>query len=619
MTATAEPEQGVHVIATAGHVDHGKSSLITRLTGMDPDRLEEEKRRGLTIDLGFAWFTLPSGREIGFVDVPGHERFLHTMLAGVGPAPLVLFVVAADEGWQRQSEEHLQIVDLFEMSGAVVALTKVDLVDDDRLAEAERHVRERLSGTTLADAHVVPVSSKTGDGIDDLARALDGVATAADAAIDNWGGPPDAVRLDVDRVFSITGAGTVVTGTLARGVLHEGDDVALLPSGVRGRIRGLQSHKRTVLGIGSVSRVAVNLGGVEREQVARGDVLTRPGTWHVTAVAEVQLAPVRDLAHAPTDRGAFKFYAGSAERDCRIRLYDDGFARIWLDDPLPLAVGDLFVLRDSGRRETVGGGRVLDVAPPVRPGTNPPERLAKRAAAAPIQLIDLLVEEREAISVAEAEELATAQVPFDHPARVGSDWLAATGVSGAAATALTNDLSRFHDQHPAQTGQELSAARAVIAGTLRSRRIEADDGLIDAFIGWMSDTGIIVREGSTVRLTEHATTTDPDVERLIQRIADAEPQPPTVRELATDGFSRDTLEAAITAGTLVRISPDLVMTTTFVEQAKDALALLQSDITVSAFREQLATSRKFALPMLEYFDRKGVTRRDGDVRVLRGS
>ncbi len=614
-----EPQQGVHVIATAGHVDHGKSSLINRLTGVDPDRLEEEKRRGLTIDLGFAWCTLPSGREIGFVDVPGHERFVHTMLAGVGPAPLVLFVVAADEGWKQQSEEHLQIVDLFEMSGAVVALTKTDLADAGRLASVQRDVHARLTGTTLEGASIVPVSAETGDGIAELSEALDAAAASADEAIDNWGWTPEPVRLDVDRVFSVPGAGTVVTGTLARGVLREGDDVELLPSGARGRVRGLQSHKRSLPAVGSVTRVAVNLGGIERARVARGDVLTHPGTWHVTPLAEVQLSPVRGLGHQPTDRGAFKFYAGAAERDCRIRLYRDGFARVWLDRPLPLSVGDPFVLRDSGRRETVGGGRVLDVDPPGRPGGDPAARLAKRAAAAPVELIDLLVEERGAVSVARAEALTSARVPFDHPARIGADWLASDGLTDAAAARLQNALSRFHEQHPAQAGSDLPGAREELAGVLRTQRVPPDDALIDALIGWMAGANVIAREGSTVRLAGHAATVDPDVARLVQRIADAEPQPPTVKELAAEGFSRDTIEAATSAGAVIRISPDVIMTAPFVERAREALTTLRSGITVSAFREHLGTSRRFALPLLEYFDRKGITRRDGDVRVLPGS
>ncbi|MGZ4149458.1 MAG: selenocysteine-specific translation elongation factor, partial [Actinomycetota bacterium] len=227
----------VRVIATAGHVDHGKSSLIVRLTGIDPDRWAEEKRRGLTIDLGYAWCTLPGGREVGFVDVPGHERFIRNMLAGVGPVRLVLFVVAADEGWKPQSEEHLQILDVLGVAGGVVALTKRDLVDDETLAIAEQEVRERLAGTGIAEAPIVPVSAYTGEGIETLAAALDAMLAATP--------PPERARtrLFVDRVFTIRGAGTVVTGTLTGDCLAVADEVALEPTGERGRIRTLQTHK----------------------------------------------------------------------------------------------------------------------------------------------------------------------------------------------------------------------------------------------------------------------------------------------------------------------------------------------------------------------------------------
>ena len=228
----------LRVVATAGHIDHGKSALIARLTGMDPDRWEEEKRRGLTIDLGYAWVTLPGGREIGFVDVPGHERFIGNMLAGVGPVRLVLFVVAADEGWKPQSEEHLEILDVLGVSGGVVALTKRDLVDDETLALAEADVRERLAGTALASAPIVPVSARTGEGIDSMVAALETMLAGA-------GDPePGRTRLFVDRVFTIKGAGTVVTGTLAGDCLSVGDEVELLPSGIRARIRGCRPTSR---------------------------------------------------------------------------------------------------------------------------------------------------------------------------------------------------------------------------------------------------------------------------------------------------------------------------------------------------------------------------------------
>src|SRR6266542_2197183 len=261
----------LQVVATAGHVDHGKSALILRLTGIDPDRLAEEKRRGLTIDLGFAWTTLPSGQEIGFVDVPGHERFVRNMLAGVGPVRLVLFVVAADEGWKPQSEEHLAIVDVLCANGGVVALTKCDLVDEEAVGLVIEDVRDRLRGTVMQDAPIVPCSSQTGEGLDGLAAALDAmVGSGAEQAEDA------RQLLFVDRIFPVTGAGIIVTGTLTGGRLAVGQEVELLPAGGTGRIRGLQTHKRSIQVARPVSRAAANLVGVDREGLGRGDVLGLP-------------------------------------------------------------------------------------------------------------------------------------------------------------------------------------------------------------------------------------------------------------------------------------------------------------------------------------------------------
>jgi selenocysteine-specific elongation factor len=309
-------EAPLTVVATAGHVDHGKSSLILRLTGTDPDRLAEEKRRGLTIELGYAWCTLPSGREVGFVDVPGHERFVRTMLAGVGPVRLVLFVVAADEGWKPQSEEHLEIVDVLGVDGAVIAITKRDVVDAETLELARTELRERVAGTALEDAPVVACSATTGEGIPDLIAALDTMIVAAPEP-EREGRP----RWFIDRVFTVRGAGTVATGTLTGGPLTVGEEVELHPSGVRARVRGLQTHQRAVEVARPVSRVAANLASIDRQRLDRGDVVTRPGEWRPTTVFEARLMPVRSGSRSMTARGAFSLHAGSAERAVHLRLY----------------------------------------------------------------------------------------------------------------------------------------------------------------------------------------------------------------------------------------------------------------------------------------------------------
>src|SRR5438128_2360363 len=332
-----EPDGPVlHVVATAGHVDHGKSALSLRLTGMAPDRLGEEKRRGLTIGLGFAWTTLPSGREVGFVDVPGHERFVRNRLAGVGPVRLVLFVGAADEGWEPLSEEHLQIVDVLGVDGAVVAVTKGDLVDEPALEARTEEVRARLSGTRLERAQIVPCSSVVPDGVEGLRAALDDLLAAA--PVPERRARP---RQFVDRAFTIRGAGTVVTGTLTGGPLSVGQEAEVLPSGHRARIRGLQTHKRSLETAVPVSRVAVNLAGTAKTELERGDVLALPGQWRPTTAFEAWVRPVRGVELPLTDRGAYKVYVGSAERYARIRLYGakqldaggESFARIMVSRP----------------------------------------------------------------------------------------------------------------------------------------------------------------------------------------------------------------------------------------------------------------------------------------------
>jgi selenocysteine-specific elongation factor len=418
---SSAPTLPLQVVATAGHVDHGKSALILRLTGIDPDRLAEEKRRGLTIDLGFAWTTLPSGREVGFVDVPGHERFVRNMLAGVGPVRQVLFVVAADEGWKPQSEEHLQIVDVLGLHGATVALTKRDLVDEGTLRRVEAEINGRLARTRLEGAPIVPCSATSGEGLDELREALDAMLASAP--------PPERTgrpRHYLDRVFTIRGAGTVVTGTLTGGPLAVGQEAEILPVGHRARIRGLQTHKRALDVANPVSRVAVNLAGTPRTELERGDVLTLPGQWRPTSMFEGWIRPVRGLDHPLTARGAYKLYAGSAERDARIRLFgvdelragQQAFARIDLNRAVVLDFKDSFVLREAGRQETVAGGEVLDTDPPIRPGPYPEARLRARSEADRSELAWRIVADRGAMRASDLLVLAGA--PADEAVRRGA-------------------------------------------------------------------------------------------------------------------------------------------------------------------------------------------------------
>jgi len=620
----SEVETPLHVVATAGHVDHGKSSLIIRLTGMDPDRLAEEKRRGLTIDLGFAWTTLPSGREVGFVDVPGHERFVRNMLAGVGPVRLVLFVVAADEGWKPQSEEHLQIVDVLGAFGGVVALTKRDLVDDRTLGERREEVRSRLGGTRLEAASIVACSAATGEGIDELRGALDGLLGSAP--------PPETAgrpRQFLDRVFTIKGSGTVVTGTLTGGPLAVGQEAEILPSGHRARIRGLQTHKRSIEVARPVSRVAVNLVGTPREDLERGDVLAIPGQWRATATFEGWIRPVRGLKHPLTGRGAYKLYAGSAERDARLRVYGDraavqaggrGYVRVIVSRPVVLDFKDSFVLREAGRRETVAGGQVLDTDPPSRPGPDPETRLAKREAGDRTELAWRLVDDRGAVRASDV--LVLAGVAADEAVRSGGvkagPWLLSPGLIERVADGMTRSLAAYHADHPLRAGMDPADARA---GAARSDRLLVDPGLADAVLTHLVESGRLARSGTALRLPGHRASTEgrDDAGRLVAEVAGAEPSPPTVKELVARGFTVELIKAVCADGRLVRISSDLVFTPGFVADAERVIRERgrAEGVTVSDFRQAIGTSRKFALPVLEYFDGIGLTRRQGDVRVLR--
>ena len=601
----------MHVVATAGHVDHGKSSLILRLTGIDPDRWEEEKRRGLTIDLGFAWTTLPSGREIGFVDVPGHERFVRNMLAGVGPVRLVLFVVAADEGWKPQSEEHLEIVDVLGVEAGVVALTKADLVDDHGVAMRTQEIVDRLAGTTLEGAPVVACSSATDRGLEELVAAVDTMVAGAPPPEDR--GRP---RIDIDRSFTIRGAGTVVTGTLTGGTLRVGDEVVLLPDGRTARIRALQTHRRPVEVAEPVSRVAANLASTSREEVVRGDVLARPGQWRPTSVVEVRLRPVRSLDRPLTARGAFKLYAGSAERDARLRLYGDGFARIRLSRPAVIEPGDRFVLREAGRGVTVAGGTVLDHDPPTRPGPQVRERLARRETAGRQELPAVVVSERGAVRASLLPVLA-GSVPLSIPGatRIGTWWVDDEHLERLRRRAIET-LEAHHRDQPLRSGMD--------AGDLRRSLLTdgLDPDLGEAVLASLLDQGVIAREGPVVRMAGHQVSLgdrEPQADRLVDAVASSEPTPPSVAELEASGFGRDLIEACVRTGRLARVSSDLVVSPAFLQRAEGVVrseAASPEGLTVSRFRELLGTTRKYALPLLASFDARGVTRRDGDVRRL---
>ncbi len=607
----------LRVVATAGHVDHGKSALIVALTGIDPDRFAEEKRRGLTIDLGYAWTTLPGGHEVGFVDVPGHERFIRNMLAGVGPVRLVMFVVATDEGWKPQSEEHLQILDVLGVAGGVIALTKTDLVDADGLALATAEVRERVAGTALGEAPIVPVSARSGDGLDALRTALERIVAEAPA-------PPDARRrLFVDRVFSITGAGTVVTGTLTGGCLHVDEDVSVEPGAMRARVRSLQTHKRELTEACHVSRVAANLAGVERAPLHRGSILCGPGAFRPTPVFEAVARPVRGVDRIP-ERGAFTVHTGAGETTARIRVLErrtggEVLLRVRTDDALVLDISDRFVLWESGRRRTVGGGIVLDAAPPRAADPRHVAFLARRAAAPDRAAIAALcIEEAGAIRT---DELAV-RIGADDTTAPPDGWWIDPRVEAAVAGTIVTELAAIHETRPLDEGVALADVRATCGSALRAAHGPTDPALIDTLLARLSAAGAIARDGKTVRLPSHRvalTGHEAELDGLVAAISgEHEATPPTVKELVASGVDPSLIDAAAGAGLVVRISPELVLSDALVTKATELVRAHAGDgVTVSVLREQLGTSRKYAVPLAEWMDANGISRRVGDLRFPR--
>ena len=643
-----------HVIGTAGHVDHGKSALIQALTGTDPDRLAEEKARGMTIDLGFAWTTLPSGREVGFVDVPGHERFIHNMLAGVGGIGCALFVVDASEGWRPQSAEHLAILDLLGVPAGVVALTKVDLVDAATRDRVTAEVADRLRGTTLAGAAVVATAAPSGLGVAAVAAALD-------ATLDGLGEPPDRgrPRLPVDRVFTMRGSGTVVTGTLSGGTLRADGEAELLPAGRRVRVRGLQGHGRPLAEAVPARRLAVNLAGVATDRVARGDVLVLPGQWAATTVADCRLRCLPGAAGPLRGRGAYLLYAGAAETPARLQPLDaaelqpgtDGLVRLHLERPLVLDVFEPVVLRDSGRDETVGGGRVLDPFPPaaVR-GTaarvRRTEELEAREAAGRPGVAERVLAERGVVALADLPRLA-GLAPDRLPAALAAApvvrsrtlvWTRETWEAAAAAVLAAVDA--HHRTDPSSPGLPAEAARAAVrapAGPAAAVRPPAGPGAAGApapGLMWPDAAGTevvealvaeggLVADGPVLRRPGHGVRLDPAQQALRARVEAAleEAGVGLLSEAALGelGADRKATALLVRLGVLVAIAPGGWLGRTALEGAVATLRRSFPDgrpFSASQAREALGTTRRTAIPLLEHLDRTGVTVRQGDLRRL---
>lgn len=586
------------VVGTAGHVDHGKSTLTEALSGRDPDRWAEEKQRGLTIDLGFAWTTLDEV-EVSFVDVPGHERYSKNMLAGIEAIDVALLVVAADEGWMPQSEEHLAVLDLLEVTHGVVALSKSDRVDQDLVDLAQLEIEEHLAGTTLEGSPIVAVSVVSGEGLDSLRVALTRVVSAVEPH------RLDRPRLWVDRVFSAAGAGTVVTGTLLGGVLQTEDRVTIFPQEMTARVRGIQSHEKSMDRVDPQRRVALNLGGIGHDLVERGSMIGRPGQWRSTNRVAVSLRTARYVPEL-TNRGAYHLHVGSGAWPVRLRQIDAGVAILDLPEPLPLTMGDRFILRDTGRRMVVAGGRVLDPAP----GRS--RRLRDHVAVLQGVVSGDPDQRAGALLAVRGRDTREHLAADSGGGRVTDAVTAGTSVmTAAAADALEQRLVKlvgdFHREHPLRPGipsAEAGSRLGVDAGTLvalieRSGGLEIEHSHIRAtsFTGVRTESQQAAWERARDRLAAAGSAAVP-------RIAELEIGLELVHALARDGD-------------VVRISEDFVMLPVQVQELLDTLRSFPEPFTVSEFRERSGLSRKYAVPFLEWSDRHGHSVRVGDTRRAR--
>lgn len=581
------------VIGTAGHVDHGKSTLVMALTGRDPDRWAEEKRRGLTIDIGFAWTTL-GGVDVSFVDVPGHERYLKNMLAGIEPIDAALLVVAADEGWMPQSEEHLAVLDLLDVRHGVVALTKTDLVDSDLSELATLEVLEHLAGTSLEDSDLVPVSAKTGSGLEELRAAL--ANCLSDEPVS--GSRP---RLWVDRSFSIGGAGTVVTGTLVGGSLAQGDTVTILPGNKSARVRGLQSHESDIEIATPRRRLAVNLSGVDRDEVPRGVMLGLPGQWDLTQRFSARLRPARYVDQL-TQKGAFQLHIGSGAHRAEIQRIKSGLAVITIDELLPLQTGDRFILRDTGRRLVVAGGIILDPDPG-------PLTLAMKNATS----IDPL---------ADPDEIATALLGLRGSDRL--DHLAAHSGGGSPIDAVVVGESAL-SRHLVPQLQEMAAA--AVQESHRSHPLRSGLPIATLATTMEHSQEVVAR---VIEMTDSLERVGPDVRSKQHRPELSEAQETLWSEahsLLVDGLAvprvdqlpldDELVHLLIRTGQLVRISKDLVVLPDQAEMLRKTIKEMSDGFTVAEFRDATKLSRKYAVPFLEWADNEGLTVRRGDLRYAR--
>lgn len=619
----------MHVIGTAGHVDHGKSSLVRALTGIDPDRLAEEKEREMTIDLGFAWLKLGND-EVGIVDVPGHRDFIENMLAGVGGIDLALFVIAADEGVMPQTREHLAIIDLLGIEHGIIALTKTDLVEDeDWLELVTLEVAELVSTTKLKPAPIVPVSARSGVGLDTLKATISNALATVDSRPD-LGQPV----MPIDRVFTLSGFGTVVTGTLTGGSFNAGDEVEVVPGGLRGRIRGLQTHKTKRQTAVPGSRVAINLTGIEREQLARGQVVALPGMLRATRLVDAEYRQLPDAPGPLEHNDEVKVFVGSAEIGARVRVLAQenippgagGYIQLALAEPAAVNRSDRFILRRPSPGTTLGGGRVLDAHPGRRHRRfrqDVAERLEVISRGSPAEIVlstlgrlriagvDELVARSgldRSLIAAMLQQLQGERtiVPVGSQYLTGAEWL---GLKRQA----VNAVSEFHVQQPLRLGMEREALRS---------RLRLPVSVFNDLLQAAASEGLLEPEGTLIKVAGHTIDLSAEqresVAELLRLLDESGANTPSVKDCRAQAGD-ELFYALVAQGDIVLIGTEIVYTADRYEAIVAQLTAYMTEhgsVTAAQARDSLGTSRKYAIALLEHLDQLKITRRVGDAREL---
>ena len=623
----------MQIIGTAGHVDHGKSTLISRLTGINPDRLKQEQDREMSIELGFAWFELPNGEEIGIIDVPGHRDFIENMLSGIGGIDAALFVVAADEGVMPQTREHLAILDLLQIPAGVVALTKVDLIQDPEWLDlVQADLEETLSGTVLADAPIIRVSARSGAGIDQLVLTLQEVLAEHPHRPD-LGRP----RLPVDRVFTLAGFGTIVTGTLIDGQLSVGDEVEIQPTGLEGRIRGLQTHKKAEDIAFPGSRTAVNITGISHDQIERGNVLVHPGTFEPTKMMDVYFTLLPDTQEPLKHNTEVKLFIGAAEVMARVRLLGveeltpgkDAFLQLMLQNPVVALRQDRFIIRRPSPPATIGGGQVVDPHPRKRHkryNENRLEELEQLLVGTPE---DILFQTAQKLGASSIEELIKAsglekelakealELLIDEGGLIelkGNRLLLPAGTVIAFKKSLINALERFHQENPLRPGMSREQLKS---------QIGIESTVFDALITQMRSEGLLEELGAELRIKGHQVRFTKTQQEKISALMDqfeSDPYAPPSYKQSVELIGKDLVTALIETGQLIQLNEDVLLGQKIFQEMESAVVShIQENegITLAELRDKFNTSRKYAVAVLEYLDQIGVTIRQGDFRKLR--